>query len=81
MEVSCIITGIKCWRTFDATFSYERSQMAQMKPIRKSAEWQRTQTQGMGVENKKEIINAFPYVMSFNLITDPYSEFERFENG
>lgn len=47
----------------------------------RQAEWQRTQTQGMGAESKKEIINAFLYVLSFALITVSSSEFKRFENG
>lgn len=33
MEVSYILTGIKWWRAFDATFSNERSQMAQTKSV------------------------------------------------
>lgn len=81
MEVSYILTGIKWWRAFDATFSNERSQMAQTKSVWESAERQRTQIWGMGAESKKEIINVFPYVVSFNLIAVPSSEFKRFENG
>lgn len=36
-----------------------------MKPESQQTELQRTQKQAMALENKKEIINAFPYVLSF----------------
>jgi len=36
--------------------------------------------QGIGVEDKKEIINSLPYALSCKLITVTSSELKRFEN-